>query len=43
MVIKKIKSMHLSPDMQWHEGKFNPQEWMVDNIINVLKSDDEAK
>lgn len=23
-------------DLNWHEGKFNPQEWMVENIINSI-------
>lgn len=24
-------------DMQWHEGKFNPQEWMVANLIKEIE------
>ena len=23
--------------LQWHEGKFNPQWWMVDGIIKEIK------
>lgn len=24
-------------DLNWHEGKFNPQEWMVDNILKEIQ------
>lgn len=24
-------------ELQWHEGKFNPQGWMVDSVINEIK------
>lgn len=33
--------MHLSPDMEWHEGKFNPQEWMVENVLREAKNRNE--
>ncbi|MPM40989.1 hypothetical protein SDC9_87638 [bioreactor metagenome] len=23
--------------LSWHEGQFNPQEWMIENLINELK------
>lgn len=22
--------------LQWHDGKFNPQEWMVEDLVNSL-------
>lgn len=25
-------------NMNWHEGKFNPQEWVIDNLIQSYKS-----
>lgn len=25
-------------NLNWHEGKFNPQEWMVDDLVNKIKS-----
>lgn len=28
-------------NMNWHEGRFNPQEWMVENLIKEMK--DQAK
>lgn len=24
-------------DLNWHEGKFNPQEWMIENLIQELR------
>src|SRR5690554_1583553 len=24
-------------ELNWHEGKFNPQEWMIENIVNDLR------
>jgi len=24
-------------NMKWHDGKFNPQDWMIDNIINSIR------
>lgn len=24
-------------EMNWHEGNFNPQTWMVDNVVNAVK------
>lgn len=24
-------------ELNWHEGKFNPQEWMLESLINTSK------
>lgn len=25
--------------LQWHDGKFNPQEWMVEDIISQMNTE----
>ena len=30
---------YLDADLNWHEDEFNPQEWMVDVVLNELRED----
>ena len=26
-------------NLVWHKGQFNPQEWMIDDLLNSIKKD----